>query len=284
MKPLFQNVAILGLGLIGGSIALDLKKGRLAKRVVGYNRSPASRRSALQRRACDAVTADPIEAVREADLVILATPVRTTPVLLRQIAPYLKRGAILTDVGSTKENVVREARKILPKTIPFVGGHPIAGTEQTGMSSALRGLFEGRWWVFTPDSPPAKKAALRLCRLVKAMGAKPVILSPKKHDEVLAAISHLPHMLAYALVHAAKGLQKGRALKLSGSSFRDVTRIAASSALMWTDISIDNHREILRMIARHEKVLGQLKTLLAKRDARGLKIFFNAAAQVRRKL
>ncbi|MCC7344682.1 MAG: prephenate dehydrogenase/arogenate dehydrogenase family protein [Deltaproteobacteria bacterium] len=284
MAKLYNNIAILGLGLIGGSIALDLKKRRLAKRVVGYNRSAPSRRAALKRRACDAVISDPVAAVRDADLVVLATPVRHIPELLRKIAPGLKKGAVVTDVGSTKENIVRRAKKLLPKGVIFVGGHPIAGTEKTGMASALEGLFEGRWWVFTPDSAAGKRAAKRLRRLAKALGAKSLAMSPKEHDEILAAISHLPHMLAYALVHAAMGLQKGKALKLSGSSFRDVTRIAASSAQMWTDIGLDNHRGILRMIDRHEQFLKKLKSLLAKRDAKGLEKFFESAARVRRKL
>lgn len=284
MKPIFQNVAILGLGLMGGSIALDLKKRKLAARVTGYNRSAPSRRSAIKRKACDLVSADPIEAVRDADLVILATPVRSIPSLMKQIAKHLKSGSTVTDVGSTKERIVSEIKKILPKNVSFVGGHPIAGTEKTGMVSAQEGLFEGRWWIFTPTGVADKKPAAKLRQWAQALGAKPVLMSPKEHDEILAAISHLPHMLAYGLVHAAMGLQKGRALKLSGSSFRDVTRIAASSAQMWTDIGLDNHRAILRMIERHEKILRQLKTLLAQRDAKGLEKFFEAAAKVRRKL
>ncbi|MFO1462173.1 MAG: prephenate dehydrogenase/arogenate dehydrogenase family protein [bacterium] len=284
MGKLFPKVAILGLGLIGGSIALDLKRKKLAGTVQGFNRSAASRKIALRRKACDAVFADPAAAVADADLVILATPVRSIPVLLQAIAPHLKRGALVTDVGSTKENIVRLAKPIIPKGVTFVGGHPIAGTEQTGMQSALTGLFAGRWWVFTPDTPAARRATPRLMRLAKALGAKPLAMSPAEHDQILAAISHLPHMLAYALVHAAMGLQKGKALQLSGSSFRDVTRIAASSARMWTDIGLDNRREILRMLDRHDKILKNLKGLLARRDARGLEKFFDSAAQVRRKL
>jgi prephenate dehydrogenase len=138
--------------------------------------------------------------------------------------------------------------------------------------------------VFTPDTARSKQAAKKLARLVKRFGAKPVLMNPKEHDEILAAISHLPNLLAYSLLHAASEVQKGRALKFSGSSFRDITRVASSSAEMWTDIGLDNSEQILRMIGRQEKVLLKLKGLLRRGDAQGLQKFFAMAAQLRRKL
>lgn len=282
MKQPFPQVAVLGLGLIGGSIALDLKKNRLAKRVVGYNRSAASRRSALRRKACDAVFSDPTKAVAGADLVILATPVRHIPALAKQIAPYLKPGAVVTDVGSTKEKIVVQAGRFLKSGNPFVGGHPIAGTEQSGMAAAVSGLFQKRWWILTPvaDSK-SRQAVIRLSGLLKKLGARVTVMTPREHDRILAAVSHLPHMVAYSLMHAVMPYKKGRALRFAGSSFRDVTRITSSSAEMWTDICLENRDSILAWIQSFETILSKLKRNLAKGKAKELNRFFSKAAKTR---
>ncbi len=285
MKRTFPNVAILGLGLIGGSIALDLKRLRLAQRVTGYNRSAAARRLALRRKACDAVFADPIAAVKEADLVVLATPVRHIPALARQIARHLKPGAVVTDVGSTKEQLVRAVNPALRADNPFIGGHPIAGTEHSGMAAALTGLFQGRWWILTPTQDRNHRAAAsQLASLWKKLGAKVQTMPPREHDQILGAISHLPHLLAYSLMHAALSYKKGRALRFAGSSFRDVTRITASSAEMWTDISLDNRKTLLAWISTFEKVLKKVKRSLARADVKSLHRFFASAAKARRQL
>ena len=279
-------MAILGLGLIGGSIALDIKKKKLAREVVGYNRSPQGRREALKRKACDNVFSDPQKAVLGADLVILATPVQTIPQLARQIAGSLKKGAIVTDVGSTKLRIVKKLQGCLPKHVVFMGGHPIAGTEKTGMQSAVHHLFEGRWWLFTPtqDSRSVRSALQKLQRLAKELGSKTASLPPQQHDQLLALISHLPHMSAYALMDTALTLDKRQPLKYAAGGFRDYTRIAASSPQMWSEICLDNAGPLLKMIERFEKSLGKIKSLIAKRDAEGLIRFFESASEVRRKL
>jgi prephenate dehydrogenase len=286
MKPSFPKVAILGLGLIGGSIALDLKKRRLARHITGYNRSAASRRLALRRKACDAVFSDPSKAVQDADLVILATPVRHIPALARQIAASLKPGALVTDVGSTKEKIAAQVRRALKKENLFVGGHPIAGTEHSGMAAAVAGLFQDRWWILTPNSNDAKTkgAVAQLSALWKKLGAKVQVMSPREHDQILAGISHLPHMMAYSLMHAVMAFQKGVALRFAGSSFRDVTRITASSAEMWTDICLENRAALLKWVQSFEKVLTKLKKGIAKGDARALQRFFSTAAKTRSQL
>jgi cyclohexadieny/prephenate dehydrogenase len=274
------------LGLIGGSIALEVRSKGLAKRVVGYNRSAKGRRIALKRKACHQVYSRPELAVTESDLVILATPVRTVSGIARDISASLAAGAIVTDVGSTKENIVRRLERLLPKHVSFIGGHPIAGTEKSGMASACLSLFKNRWWLVTPR-PPSVRNSLALSKLekfIKALGAKPARMTPRDHDWALAVISHLPHMAAYALVDTALKVKNGRSLRFAAGGFRDFTRIAASSPQMWAEICLDNKEAILATLGRFEKSLAEIKKRISKQDGRGLEKFFAKTAQVRRKL
>jgi cyclohexadieny/prephenate dehydrogenase len=281
MKPIFSNVAILGLGLIGGSLALDLKRLGLAKRVVGYNRSAESRKVALRRKACDEVFDDPKKAVKDADLVVLAVPVRTIPALAKTIAPLLKPGAIVTDVGSTKEALSARVKRALPRSAAWVGGHPIAGTENTGMVSAEAGLFKDRWWILTNDG---SSATAKLSRLLKAIGAKVNSMSAAEHDRIMAAASHIPHLLAFSLVQLASQPNRRRALEFAGSSFRDATRVAASSPEMWVDICLDNRKAILAALSDYEKLLQGLRRDIQSGGEKSLRRFFESAAKTRRKL
>jgi len=240
----------------------------------------------LRRKACDQVFSDPASAVRDADLVILATPVQSIPKLARLIAPHLKKGCLVTDVGSTKEKLVRELRRLLPKDVHFIGGHPIAGTEHSGMAAAQKGLFQDRWWILTPESKgPSERKVLRdLERCLQQLGAKTALMDPKQHDEILAWVSHLPHLLAYSLVDAVQGYQKGRALGFAGSSFLDGTRVAKSSALMWRDIVLDNRETLLKKIADFKKTLSKVEKLLRQKNGSALERFFHASAEIRRGL
>jgi prephenate dehydrogenase len=287
-KPLYSKVAILGLGLIGGSIALDVKRRGLAERVVGYNRSSTGRREALKRKACHEVLADPRRAVLDADLVILATPVRVIPSLARDIVPFLKNSAVVTDVGSSKSLLVQRLEKIFGKNkdIIFIGGHPIAGTEKSGMAAALPNLFQDRWWIFTPGGrgSATKPALKKLLRLAQALGSKTAVLGPQEHDQILAVISHLPHMVAYALVDVALSFRGGKALRYAAGSFRDFTRVAASSPTMWTDICLDNAVELLKMIEKFETSLKKIKKLVKLRNSKQLSSFFANISKVRSKL
>ena len=282
MNQPFQQITILGLGLIGGSIALEAKKHKLAKRVVGYNRSLKSRRSALKRKACDAVFGRPEAAVQGSDLVILATPVKTIPKLAKIIAPHLEKGALVTDVGSTKAEVVRQLNKILPAEVNFIGGHPIAGTENSGMDSALLNLFQGRWWIFTPGTK--RNGFNKLRSFARAMGAKVGQMSPREHDATLAAISHLPHMAAYGLVDTVLHFRNGKALQYAAGGFKDYTRIAASSPQMWAEICLDNRSELLKLIGSFERSIGRIKRMVEKQDGSALEKLFETAASNRRKL
>lgn len=286
MSPAFQKMAILGLGLMGGSIALEAKKRGLARTIAAYNRSASSRQWVKKRGWCQEVFADPRRAVVDADLIVLATPVQKIPSLAEKIATQLKTGSLVTDVGSTKENIVHKLEGILPKGVQFVGGHPIAGREKTGARSAVPGLFENRWWVFTPGrkKPGASQALRRLRRWAEAMGAKTTVMTPKHHDQCLALISHLPHMVAYGLMDTALKRDRGRDLRFAAGGFRDFTRIAGSSPQMWTEICLDNQKYLLQMMDRFEKSFGKLRRLIERGDGKGLNRLFAQAAKARNRL
>lgn len=271
------------MGLMGGSLAIDLKKRGLAERIVAYNRSVHRGMWALEHGVCDAQFNKVIPAVAGSDLVVFATPVGTIPKLAETIAPEISPGTLLTDLGSTKEILVKKLDRIFSPKTPYVGSHPIAGTENSGVESAIPELFEGKWWIFTPTkkSQAHQKALRRLIRLVKALGAKPAQLSPRTHDQHLAAISHLPHVAAYALVHTVLKTKGGEALKYAGRSFGDFTRIAASSPKMWADICMDNRSQLLDMVGRYEKSLARFKVLIDRGDAKGLERLFASMAKVK---
>lgn len=285
-KKIFQNVAILGLGLIGGSIALDLKKKGLAQKVVGYNRSKLGRNLALKRKACDEVYADPTQAVQGCELVILATPVQSIPELAEKISPFLASGTVVTDVGSTKKIILNKLNKILPASVHLIAGHPIAGTEHSGMAAAVTDLFKDRWWIYTPHRKDLvyQKNLKKLMQWTQALGAKTTLMDAEEHDQILAAISHLPNIIGFSLVNAVAPFKKAKALNFAGSSFRDASRVAASSAQMWSEICLDNGKAIQGWIVRFEKELQKVKKLVVQKDKKGLFNFFESAAQVRRKM
>jgi len=179
---------------------------------------------------------------------------------------------------------VRQVAAALQGSAGFVGGHPIAGTEHAGMEAAQRDLFKKRWWIFTPRNAAERKASRRLASLVRALGAKPLVMSPEVHDEALALFSHLPHMLAYALMQAVLQKKPGSRLAIAGSSFRDATRVAASSAEIWSDICLENRRSLLDSISAFDKQWTRLKQGIARGDAKSLRSFFESAARLRRKM
>jgi cyclohexadieny/prephenate dehydrogenase len=240
---------------------------------------------AKRRRACDKVTAHPKIAVQGADLIVLATPVGTIPRLAREVAGSLEPGAIITDVGSTKNMLVQKLEKIFPPELRFIGGHPIAGTEKSGMAAALPNLFKDRWWIFTPtrSDEGSRKALKKLTHFAKALGSRTANLSPRLHDETLAAISHLPHAVAYTLVDTARRVRRGVCLKYAAGGFRDYTRIAASSPQMWADIFIENREEILRMLLNLERSIKKFKSMVSRRDKKALYKFLDSVAKLRRK-
>jgi prephenate dehydrogenase len=281
---MFDKVVIVGVGLIGGSFALSLKAAGAAKTIVGMGRSPEAMARALELGIVDAVCASPQEAMRGADLVLVAAPVAQTGPILAQLAPMLEDGTVVTDAGSTKGDVVAAARAALGARIgQFVPGHPIAGRESNGPDAALAGLFRGKKVVLTPlpDNAPADvervAAAWRLC------GAVIHQLSPQEHDKVFAAVSHLPHLLAYALVDDIAAKPHADLLfQYAASGFRDFTRIAGSSPEMWRDISLANRDALLGELDAYLAQLTKLRAQLAASDGAGLETVYAKAQHARR--
>ncbi len=257
MKPLFSHITIIGLGLIGGSIALEIKKKKLARHVVGVSTSLENRERALQLKAVDEAFASVGDFIEDSDLIIIATPVGLILPFLCQIKNHLKPDALVTDVGSVKGEIVREASRL--KGLNFIGGHPIAGTEKSGMKAAQLNLFKKKKWILTPTSKVSAVLRKKLIRWIRALGSEVVLMDPAEHDRIFAAVSHLPNLLAYALTNTVESLQDPRLLKLAGSSFRDITRVASSSPKMWRDICISNRVEILRTLRRFETELARFK-------------------------
>ncbi len=263
-----MRVAIIGVGLIGGSFALALKKKRLCSHVVGVGRSRANLVEAKRIGAIDSI-ASLENAVKDADLVLLSTPVSHFEKLFRKIRPYLKTSALVTDGGSTKRDVVAAARWGLGKRIRlFVPAHPVAGADKSGAGAASADLFKGRRVILTPVKENAPAAIRRVKTLWRACGARVNAMSPAAHDKVLAAVSHLPHVLAYALVGELRGRANAAALFAhAAGGFRDFTRIASSHPEMWRDICVANRDEIVREMRRYVRRLRRVEKLV--RDGRG---------------
>jgi prephenate dehydrogenase len=281
---MFDKVVIVGVGLIGGSFALALKEARAAKSIVGMERSAQAMARALELGIVDSATGSAQEAMRGADLVLVAAPVAQTGPVLASLLPYLEPHTILTDAGSTKADVVAAARAVLGGRIgQFVPGHPIAGRESNGPDAALAALYRGRKAVITalPENPTASVErvadAWRLC------GAIVHRLTPQEHDEVFAAVSHLPHLLAYALVDdIAARPHAGLLFQYAASGFRDFTRIAGSSPEMWRDISLANRDALLAELDAYLSQLGTLRSLLAASDGAALQALYANAQRARR--
>ena len=279
----FGKVAVIGVGLMGGSFALALKAAQRCGRVAGAGRSAATLRLALERGAIDAIAADAAAAVEDADLVLIATPVAQMEKIFLAIRSQIKPAAILTDAGSTKRDVVAAARAGLGgKIAQFIPGHPIAGAEHSGVAAAQAALFRGRRVVLAPleENRPADIEAL--AELWSALGARVSRMTPEAHDEVFAAVSHLPHLLAYALVNDIGA--RPNAAQLFGyaaGGFRDFTRIAASHPEMWRDICVANSDQLLREVARFAAELEKIRQLLQTRDAKALETLFAEARAAR---
>ena len=259
---MFKRIAIIGVGLIGGSIGLATRKSRLASKIIGIGRRQISIDKALRKSAIDTGTLNLKDGIKGADLIIVATPVDKVELKIKEIAQYAEKGTIVIDVNSTKQGIVRAAESCLPKDIFFVGTHPIAGSEQTGVSSSDAELFVNSVCMITPTTRTDKKALLRVKNLWKDMGAQVKIMSPKLHDNIVANISHLPHILAYALCSSVSLKE----LKMAGTGFKDVTRIAKSNLRMWEEIFMQNQDSLLKSVASFQKNLNAFKNdIMSKR-------------------
>ena len=263
---MFKKICIVGVGLIGGSLALALKKAKISKTIVGVGHRNSSLEKAIEIGAIDKGFLDFRKGIKDSDLVVLATPVVTILKYLEKDFSSLKKGAVITDTGSTKKEIVRKADSFLPPSLYFIGGHPIAGSEMGGVEAATCDLFQKKTVILTRTGKTKEKALLLVKKLWESVGAKPRILSPEEHDRIIAAYSHLPHLTAAALVKTVKESLCGQDLSLAGSGFKDTTRIAASSAQLWTDIFSTNREEVLSALLNFKKSLSLLEKLLKKKD------------------
>jgi len=263
-----KKVAILGMGLIGGSLALALQQKGLVEEVIGIDRKEENIKIAQAREAIHRGTTDFATGVKEADLVILATPVGAITELVRQITPYLKPGCLLTDVGSTKLKVVQEVEAIIPSHLFFVGGHPMTGSDKSGMQAARADIFQGATYLFTPTEKTNLMALEAIKSLISSLGCKIMEMSPDQHDLAVASISHLPHILAVSLVSLVGKLsQENTNLPyLAAGGFRDTTRVASSHPIMWRDICLTNKEGILQIIEEFENVLQETKKIILQED------------------
>jgi len=266
----FRTVSIAGVGLIGGSLALALKKARLCQRVIGLGRRWESLRKALERGAIDEFTLSPEEAFSQADLIVLATPPSSIPAFFPIIGKEAKEGCLVTDVGSVKRRIIKEAEEILPPHISFIGGHPIAGMEKRGVEWARDDLFQNSIYILTPCSRSSEEGLEKMKGLVEAIGAYPLIIDAETHDFLLAYTSHFPHIIAFALSLLLKRLREReeRASYLAGSGFKSMTRIAKSPEDIWEDIFLENRDNLLLVWEEWEEIMGELKRRLEEGNLR----------------
>ncbi len=276
------QVAIVGLGLMGGSLAAALSARRACRRIVGIARRPSTLRTALALRIIHQGETDLAAGVREADLVVLATPVRDILARIAEIGPLLKPGCVLLDVGSTKRAIC-QAMEALPPHVQPIGAHPMCGKETSGLAMAEPDLYQDRVFVLSPLERTAPEALALAEEMVRAVGARPLVLDPARHDALVAAISHLPYLLSIALVLSAERLAEGDALlwALAASGFRDTSRLAATNVEMMLDILITNREPILAALRTAQGELATLAELLAQQDFSALQAKLEAARQRR---
>ncbi len=285
MTAIFEKVALLGVGLIGSSMAHAMRRAAVASHIAGYSRRVETLERARRLGFADSLHGDAASCARDADLVVLATPVGSYATLAGQIAPSLKQGAILSDVGSVKSAVIRDVGPHVPEGVHFIPAHPIAGTEQSGPEAGFAELFDGRWCVLTP--PPGTDAAAleRLKSFWRALGSEVEVMDARHHDLVLAITSHLPHLIAYNIVGTADDLQtvtQGEVIKYSAGGFRDFTRIAASDPTMWRDVFLNNREAVLEVLGRFSEDLSALQRAIRWGDGEALFNLFTRTRAIRR--
>ncbi|MBK8456638.1 MAG: prephenate/arogenate dehydrogenase family protein [Phyllobacteriaceae bacterium] len=285
--PAFKTVALIGIGLIGSSLARVMRDRKLADRIVISTRSAETLKRAEELGLGDAYETDPAKAVVDADLIIVSVPVGASGAVAEAIAPGLKPGAILTDVGSTKASVIQQMTPHVPEGVHFIAGHPIAGTEKSGPDAGFATLFDNRWCILTPAADADPAAMEKLSRFWSACGSKVDVMDPQHHDMVLAIVSHLPHIIAYNIVGTADDLEavtKSEVIKYSASGFRDFTRLAASDPTMWRDVCLHNRDAILEMLSRFMEDLSSLQRAIRWGDGDKLFDLFTRTRAVRKSI
>ena len=283
--PIYGRVALIGLGLIAGSMSRAMRRAGLAGEVVGTARSAATREKAREIGLVDRVADTAAEAVEGADLVVLATPIGAMGSVTAEIAPHLRPGATVTDVGSVKRQVLEAVAPHLPEGVHFVPAHPIAGTEHSGPESGFAELFDNRWCLLTPPDGTDPDAVARLAALWEGMGANVETMEPGHHDLVLAVTSHAPHLIAYTMVGVADDLGRvtdSEVVKYSAAGFRDFTRIAASDPTMWRDVFLTNKDATLEILGRFTEELFALQRAIRTGDGALLHDYFTRTRAIRR--
>ena len=283
--PPFRRIALIGFGLIGGSIARAARAQGLAREIVATARSAKSRARVLELGIVDRVLETNAEAVKDADLVILCIPVGACGAAAQEIAPHLKPGAIVSDVGSVKGAVVREMAPHLPANVHFIPAHPVAGTEHSGPDSGFAELFINRWCILTPPEDADPAAVEKLAAFWRSLGANVEVMTADHHDLVLAVTSHLPHLIAYTIVGTAdelEGVTESEVLKFSAGGFRDFTRIAASDPTMWRDVFLTNKDAVLEMLGEFQEDLSKLTRAIRRGDGDALFEHFTRTRAIRR--
>ena len=286
-KPLFAKVALLGIGLIGSSMAHAMRRGNLAGHIAGYSHRPETLERARKVGFADSLHSDAAACVKDADLIVLATPVGAYGALAKEIAPYLKKGAILSDVGSVKSAVLRDVGPHVPSGVHFIPAHPIAGTEQSGPEAGFAELFDGRWCILTPPPDTDEAALEKLTAFWRAIGSEVEVMDALRHDLVLAITSHVPHLIAYNIVGTADDLEtvtQSEVIKFSAGGFRDFTRIAASDPTMWRDVFLNNREAVLEVLGRFSEDLSALQRAIRWGDGDALFNLFTRTRAIRRSI
>ena len=282
---LFKQTTLIGIGLIGSSIARAIKKKNLSKRICIFSRSQKTINKAKKLKLGNIYTTHLKQSVKNSDLVILCTPLSTYETILKKISNNIMPNAILSDVGSVKLSVDKIFSKFLNKGFHIIPAHPIAGTEKSGPEAGFAELFVRRWCVLTPSSNYDKKSLNKIQKLWINLGSKTLIMKPENHDKILALTSHMPHLISYSIVSSVLNInakEKSKVIKFSAGGFRDFTRIAASDAVMWRDIFLNNKTNLLKIIKEFEKSLNLLKNYIKKNNSKKLQEIFLKTKEIRK--
>lgn len=285
MSVVYPKVALIGLGLIAGSIAWACRRDGVAAEIRGYARSEDSREMTRRLGFCDVVCDSMEEVVQDADLIVLATPVGVMGHVARSIAPHLKPGAVVIDVGSVKRTVIDEVLPHLPDTVHFVPCHPMAGTEHSGPASGFASLYDNRWCLIVPVENTPEEQVAKVEGFWRRLGAKTERMDPEHHDLVCAVVSHVPHLIAYTMVGVADDLRRvsdQEVIKFSAAGFRDFTRIAASDPTMWRDVFLTNKEATLEILGRFTEELFALQRAIRTGDGEQLHAYFTRTRAIRR--
>jgi prephenate dehydrogenase len=279
----FNKVSIIGVGLLGASFALALRENGLCKTIYGYGRREDNLKRAKEKGIVDNYSLNAARACEGSDLILLATPVGVFKDVIKTVRTFLKKGAIVTDVGSVKGGLVYEIEELMPEGVYYIGSHPIAGSDKSGIDDARADLFNNAKCIITPTEKSNSTVKKTIVSLWESLGAKAEIMEPYKHDEIYAAVSHLTHVIAYALVNTLGDINSGY-IEYAGQGFKDTTRIALSSPEMWRDISIFNKDNLIKLLVVFRENLDKMEKLLEMSDARGIEEEFVKAQGLRKKI